>query len=131
MIFHPEMCRVLPINSHCPFLSNAVIKLCLRIPVIKRFLVLFNILCYLTSYSSILSACIFQAWRRLQVTSQHMELVKEFPSNFTFIIMQHSPDRFVRFFMRLDSSVGRVIDCNMIGRWFEFIFVLMYTNCIM
>ncbi|ESP03735.1 hypothetical protein LOTGIDRAFT_237561 [Lottia gigantea] len=35
----------------------------------------------------------WQAWKRLDVVSNHLELLKEFPPNFNFIVLQHSPDR--------------------------------------
>ncbi len=34
-----------------------------------------------------------QGWRRIRVLPQHLDLTKEFPANFTFVVLQHSPDR--------------------------------------
>lgn len=36
-----------------------------------------------------------QAYRMLHVTENHMELLKQFPSHFRFVVLQHSPDRYV------------------------------------
>ncbi|XP_069140158.1 cilia- and flagella-associated protein 46-like isoform X2 [Argopecten irradians] len=35
----------------------------------------------------------WQAWKRLEVVPNHLDLLKEFPANFNFIILQHSPDK--------------------------------------
>ncbi|OWF46298.1 Tetratricopeptide repeat protein 40 [Mizuhopecten yessoensis] len=35
----------------------------------------------------------WQAWKRLEVMPNHLDLMKEFPANFNFIILQHSPDK--------------------------------------
>ncbi|XP_060072788.1 cilia- and flagella-associated protein 46-like [Ylistrum balloti] len=35
----------------------------------------------------------WQAWKRLEVMPTHLDLIKEFPANFNFIILQHSPDK--------------------------------------
>ncbi|KAL3864704.1 hypothetical protein ACJMK2_006363 [Sinanodonta woodiana] len=44
----------------------------------------------------------WQAWKRMEVLPQHLDLVKEFPNNFNFIILQHSPDK--------DFLYGAVLD---------------------
>ena len=33
-----------------------------------------------------------QAWKRLKVSNQHLDMLKDFPPNFNFLILQHSPD---------------------------------------
>ncbi|XP_052099636.1 cilia- and flagella-associated protein 46-like isoform X4 [Mytilus californianus] len=35
----------------------------------------------------------WQAWKRLIIQPNHLDILKEFPANFNFIILQHSPDR--------------------------------------
>ncbi|KAJ8317581.1 hypothetical protein KUTeg_005485 [Tegillarca granosa] len=35
----------------------------------------------------------WEAWKKLDVKTNHLELLKDFPSNFNFLILQHSPDR--------------------------------------
>ncbi|XP_078492369.1 cilia- and flagella-associated protein 46 isoform X3 [Ciona intestinalis] len=35
----------------------------------------------------------FTAWKRLQLAPNHLDLLKDMPSNFNIIIMQHSPDK--------------------------------------
>lgn len=35
----------------------------------------------------------WQAWKRCQINPNHLSLQKEFPSNFYFVILQHSPDK--------------------------------------
>ena len=41
------------------------------------------------------SVSVFQVFRRLQVAENHLELLKMFPANFRFILLQHSLDRYV------------------------------------
>ena len=36
---------------------------------------------------------LFQAWKRLRVMPLHLDLTKEFPPNFNFVVLQHSPDK--------------------------------------
>ncbi|XP_062591392.1 cilia- and flagella-associated protein 46-like [Saccostrea cucullata] len=35
----------------------------------------------------------WQAWKNLEVQTNHLELLKDFPPHFNFIILQHSPDK--------------------------------------
>ncbi|XP_071090002.1 cilia- and flagella-associated protein 46-like [Haliotis cracherodii] len=35
----------------------------------------------------------WQAWKRIEVLPNHLELLKEFPPNFNFVVLQHSPDK--------------------------------------
>ncbi|XP_076434592.1 cilia- and flagella-associated protein 46-like isoform X2 [Babylonia areolata] len=44
----------------------------------------------------------WQAWRLLEVLPNHMDLLKEFPPNFNFVILQHSPKK--------DFLFGAVLD---------------------
>ena len=37
-----------------------------------------------------------QSWRRLGVVETHLDLLKHFPSHFRFVLLQHSPDRYVQ-----------------------------------
>ncbi|KAK6186277.1 hypothetical protein SNE40_008346 [Patella caerulea] len=46
----------------------------------------------------------WQAWKRLTVLPNHLDLLKEFPSNFNFIILQHAPDRNFLYGALLDRS---------------------------
>lgn len=59
----------------------------------------------------------FQAWKRLVVQPNHLEILKEFPPNFNFIILQHSPDRYETFL----SSENSTVTC---GRTYKIIIVL-------
>ncbi|XP_025093435.1 cilia- and flagella-associated protein 46-like isoform X2 [Pomacea canaliculata] len=34
-----------------------------------------------------------QAWKQLEILPNHLDILKEFPQNFNFVILQHSPDR--------------------------------------
>ena len=34
-----------------------------------------------------------QAWKRLSIANNHLELIKELPPNFNIIILQHTDDR--------------------------------------
>lgn len=34
----------------------------------------------------------FTAWKRLSISPNHLNLMKEFPPNFNFVVIQHSPD---------------------------------------
>ncbi|XP_071827819.1 cilia- and flagella-associated protein 46-like isoform X3 [Apostichopus japonicus] len=49
-----------------------------------------------------------EAWKRLKISPQHMEIVKEFPSNFNVIILQHTEDRSVLYgaFMERPKPAG-------------------------
>ncbi|PIK55742.1 putative tetratricopeptide repeat protein 40 isoform X6 [Apostichopus japonicus] len=51
---------------------------------------------------------LYQAWKRLKISPQHMEIVKEFPSNFNVIILQHTEDRSVLYgaFMERPKPAG-------------------------
>lgn len=44
-------------------------------------------------FQLIIAFCL-QAWRRLEVVGNHLELLKSFPSHFRFIVLQHSPNRY-------------------------------------
>nr|XP_022339451.1 cilia- and flagella-associated protein 46-like isoform X3 [Crassostrea virginica] len=35
----------------------------------------------------------WQAWKNLEIQTNHLELLKDFPPHFNFIILQHSPDK--------------------------------------
>ncbi|XP_041368336.1 cilia- and flagella-associated protein 46-like isoform X2 [Gigantopelta aegis] len=35
----------------------------------------------------------WQCWKRLEVMPNHIDLLREFPPNFNFVILQHSPDK--------------------------------------
>lgn len=35
----------------------------------------------------------FQVFKSLSVSSNHLELLRNFPQNFRFIVLQHSPDK--------------------------------------
>ena len=37
----------------------------------------------------------FQVFQRLQITENHLEIIKMFPANFRFILLQHSLDRYI------------------------------------
>ncbi len=37
-----------------------------------------------------------QAYKMLTVSDNHFDLLKRFPSHFRFLVLQHSPDRYVR-----------------------------------
>ncbi|KAK7109057.1 hypothetical protein V1264_013170 [Littorina saxatilis] len=44
----------------------------------------------------------WQAWKLLELLPNHLDLLKEFPSNFNFVILQHSPNK--------DFLYGAVLD---------------------
>ena len=63
--------------------------------------------------ATLLSVNDFQVFRRLQITENHLEIIKMFPANFRFILLQHSLDRYkwmnVRF---ITYSNYMVIQCR-------------------
>ena len=53
-------------------------------------------------------ACVAaKAHRMLSILPNHLDLLKEFPANFVFVVLQHSPDKYVSSYVMY--SVGR--DC--------------------
>ncbi|XP_060585472.1 cilia- and flagella-associated protein 46-like isoform X2 [Ruditapes philippinarum] len=54
---------------------------------------------YNTGASSVMSTVCnalendWQAWKKMDILTNHMDILKEFPANFNFIILQHSPDK--------------------------------------
>nr|KAG5695793.1 hypothetical protein BaRGS_013391 [Batillaria attramentaria] len=46
----------------------------------------------------------WQAWKLLEVLPQHMDMLKEFPPNFNFVVLQHSPDKNFLYGAVLDKS---------------------------
>ena len=40
-----------------------------------------------------MSLFILQCWRRLTITRNHLDILKEIPFNATFVVLQHSPDK--------------------------------------
>ena len=35
---------------------------------------------------------LLQAWRRLQISPTHLDLIKDLPANFTIVLLQHNAD---------------------------------------
>ncbi|XP_035825239.1 cilia- and flagella-associated protein 46 [Aplysia californica] len=48
----------------------------------------------------------WQAWKRLGISPNHLDLLKEFPSNYNFIVLQHSPDKTYLYGAVLDKPKG-------------------------
>lgn len=40
-----------------------------------------------------------QCWKRLQVSVEHLDLLKNFPPHFRFLVLQHSEDKYVETYM--------------------------------
>ena len=45
---------------------------------------------YIVSFSTL------QSWKRLGVVESHLDLLRHFPPHFRFVLLQHSPDRYVQ-----------------------------------
>nr|CAB3230219.1 tetratricopeptide repeat protein 40 [Phallusia mammillata] len=45
----------------------------------------------------------FMAWKRLQLSQNHLDLLKDFPSTYNIVIMQHSPDQSALYCAMLDK----------------------------
>ncbi|XP_053406399.1 cilia- and flagella-associated protein 46-like [Mercenaria mercenaria] len=48
----------------------------------------------------------WQAWKKMDILSNHMDILKELPSNFNFIVLQHSPDKKFLYGAVMDKPKG-------------------------
>ncbi|CAG5128472.1 unnamed protein product, partial [Candidula unifasciata] len=46
----------------------------------------------------------WQAWKRLEITPNYLDILKEVPSNYTLIVLQHSPDKSLLYAAVLDKA---------------------------
>ncbi|XP_052771669.1 cilia- and flagella-associated protein 46-like isoform X4 [Mya arenaria] len=50
----------------------------------------------------------WQAWKKQEVSTTHMDLLKDLPSNFNFLVLQHSPDKSFLYGALMEKSKSSV-----------------------